>query len=107
MLPKKNRAEKKSVERVFKEGKFINSGHLTFKFLNTGTQEKKISFIVPKNVAKLAVQRNLLRRLGYFLLKKYFPNFPLGTLGVFVFKKYPKDISMLENEIKNILSKIN
>lgn len=108
MLLKKNRANTKAVERIFKEGKFINSPYLTFKFIvSTEISTPQISIIAPKNIAKLAVKRNLLRRHGYDALKKYINQFPAGIIGVFVFKKYQDDISILENEIKNILAKIN
>jgi len=107
MLPKKNRLDKKTIEKIFKEGKFISSSSLTLKFLMPQEKKRQMSFIVPKNVAKLAVKRNLLRRKGYVALEKYFKNFPIGFLGVFIFKKYQDDILILENEIKNILSKVN
>ena len=107
MLPKKNRANTGEVEEIFKKGRFINSLNLTFKYIKTSEKGIKISFIAPKSVAKLAVKRNLLRRRGYTALKKYIDQFPAGTIGAFVFKKYQEDISILENEIKNILSKIN
>jgi RNase P protein component len=67
----------------------------------------RISFIAPKKIAKLAVKRNFLRRKGYLILKKYIEQFPLGTLGVFIFKKPEENILKIENEIKKILSKIN
>jgi ribonuclease P protein component len=107
MLLKKNRASTKEVEKIFNDGRFINASFLTFKFLITQSKERKISVIAPKSVAKLAVKRNLLRRRGYTALKKYLDQFPAGILGVFVFRKYQDDISILENEIKNILAKIN
>ena len=108
MLPKNNRADTKTVEKVFKGGKFINSPSLTFKFILTGNPTSpKISFITPKAVAKLAVKRNMLRRRGYNALRKYVNDFPLGVIGVFLFKKYQGDVSIIENEIKNILHKIN
>ena len=108
MLPKKNRADTKAVEKIFKEGKFLNSPNLTFKFLkNKNLSAPKISFIAPKNVAKLAVKRNLLRRHGYDVLGKYINQFPLGFSGVFVYKQYQDNLSVIENEIKNILTKIN
>lgn len=107
MLPKKNRTDKKIVEKIFKEGKFINSPSFTFKFiLNTGNNIPRVSFIVPKNMVKLAVKRNLLRRRGYAILRKYLSNFPIIS-GVFVYKKYETDVLKLENEIKNIIVKIN
>jgi len=107
MLKKINRADKKTVEKIFRDGKFLNSLNLTFKFFKIPQVSKKISVIVPKSVAKLAVKRNLLRRLGYKALEKHFSDFPSGIIGVFVFKKYQEDAPTLENEIKNILTKIN
>jgi len=108
MLPKKNRADKKAVEKIFKEGSFINSANLTFKFVlnNSSSVIPRISFVVPKSVSKLAIKRNLLRRLGYLALTKHLKEFP-PLLGVFVFKKYQNDVSIIENEIKNILNKIH
>ncbi len=107
MLPKKNRMNKKGIDLLFKEGKSVFSPNLTFKFLITKLPVPRISFIAPKAVAKLAVKRNLLRRRGYNALEKYVNQFPIGLMGVFVFKKYQDDISVIENEIKNILDKIN
>jgi ribonuclease P protein component len=107
MLKKANRADKKTVEKIFQKGKFINSQLFTFKFLILPATFKKISVLAPKNVAKLAVQRNLLRRRGYVALKKYLSSFPAGVAGVLIFKKYQDDIFLIENEIKTILSKIN
>jgi ribonuclease P protein component len=114
MLKKINRADRKTVESIFsacppngREGKFLNSLNLTFKFLKTDKTDKKISILVPKSVAKLAVKRNFLRRLGYRALEKQIKSFPSGIMGVFIFKKYQDDILTLENEIKDIFSKIN
>jgi len=107
MSPKKNRASTKEVETIFKRGHFLSSPNLTFKFLLTSGKEKKISVIAPKSVTRLAVKRNLLRRRGYAVLKKYLNQFPAGLMGVFIFKKYQEDVSIIEDEIKNILKKIN
>ena len=107
MLLKKNRVSTKEVGKIFKEGKFVFSSDLTFKYLRNNSQGVKISFIAPKNIAKLAVKRNFLRRRGYTVLRKYISLFPVGILGVFVFKKYQDDVSVIENEIKKILTKIN
>jgi ribonuclease P protein component len=108
MLPKKNRVSKKEVDLIFKQGKVISSFCLSFKFiLNNDSFIPHISFIAPKSVTKLAVKRNLLRRLGYNVLGKYINQFPAGIMGVFLFKKYQDDVLILENEIKNILTKFN
>lgn len=108
MLPKKNRADKKAVEGVFKEGIFLNSPTLTFKFTKKNSSTgPRISFIAPKSIAKLAVKRNALRRRGYSALRKHIGRFPAGIEGAFVFKRAEEDISIIENDIQNILSKIN
>jgi len=108
MLSKKNRAGKKELDKVFQKGKFINSPTLTFKFLlEASTVPPRISFIVPKSVARLAVKRNALRRRGYATIQGHWRGLPAGLLGAFIFKKYPDDAQMLKNEIKAILSKIH
>lgn len=107
MTPKKNRPNTKEVERIFKVGKVTSSTLFTFRFILVPEKTKKISFIVPKSISKLAVQRNSLRRLGYRVLKNYLDLFPSGVVGVFVFKKYEDGLSTIENEIENIVNKIN
>ncbi len=107
MLPKKNRADRKDIEQIFKVGRFVNSPNLTLKFIkNHESFPPRISFLTPKTVSKKAVIRNLLRRRGYSALEKSFYKLPKGLLGVFVFKKYQDDILILEHEIKTILNKI-
>jgi len=119
MLPKKNRADKKTIEKIFKEGRFVSSSNLTLKFIKGNKDIKQISFITPKTASKKAVVRNLLRRRGYSVLKRYFKDIPSGFVGAIVFGKKSTSvfagiknknynpISNLENEIKNILNKIN
>lgn len=113
MLLKKNRADKKAVEKIFKEGFFVGSSVLNLKYIfkNTPTPPQ-LSFIVPKTVEKMAVKRNYLRRRGYIVLKKHFNKIPNGFSGVLIFNKIKsfgevKPLSlMIENEIRNIFSKL-
>lgn len=110
MLPKKNRADKKAIEKIFKEGRFISSPSFAFKFINNPENKDssvQISVIAPKSVAKLAVKRNSLRRLGYNALAKHLDQLPTNLKGALVFKKYQDDTLIIENEIKSIFSKIN
>lgn len=120
MLPKQNRADKKAIEKIFKEGRFIASPNFSFKFIKDLSQKTtQISFVVPKTVSKSAVVRNLLRRRGYQALASHLNRFPRGLVGVFVFGKKSKEVfgakktkeynevSNIENEIKTILNKIN
>ena len=115
MLPKKNRADKKTVEKIFascpphgREGAVLRSPSLTFKFiLRNNEQSPRISFVVSKNTAKKAVERNRLRRLGYNILEKHIGKLPDSVAGVCVLNKSPEDIFTLENEIKTIFAKVN
>lgn len=108
MLPKKNRADKKTIEKIFKEGRILSSPYFSLRFIRTNKKEgAQISFIVPKTVSKSAVKRNALRRKGYRILSKYIKDVPEGTLGAFIFKKNLEDSEVIENEVKNLLSKIN
>jgi ribonuclease P protein component len=107
MLPKRNRANKKTIDRIFKDGKFIRSGPLSFKYLiNKGLNSTQMSFIVPKNTIRKATDRNLLKRRGYVVLKKHIGQFPIGLMGVFIFNK-TISMSEIENEIKKNIHKIN
>jgi len=111
MLPKKNKADKKAIEKIFKEGRFINSSNLTLKFLNnvhTGYGHARVSFIVPKSIAKNAVKRDFLRRRGYDVLARYFDRIPNDFVGVFIFNKIKEGnlLKNIEEDIKAILNKI-
>jgi len=119
MLPKNNRADKKAVDKIFKDGVFLRSFNLSLKYiLEKNNIPPKISFVVPKSVEKMAVKRNLLRRRGYAVLKKFFDVFPTGFVGVFIFGNKSKQVFAgkknkiynpivnLENEIKNIINKL-
>ena len=119
MLPKNNTADRKTVEEIFKKGRFLNSTNLSLKFFIDS--EKKgitISCITPKTASKKAVVRNLLRRRGYVVIKKHLQSFPTGFTGALVFGKKSNEafggvktklrspIQNLEHEFNSILSKI-
>lgn len=107
MLAKKSRVTKGIVEKVFKVGKFINSELFSFKFTKKNDASKpRISVLAPKNIAKKAVDRNFLRRLGYNSLKSLINKAPLGIEGVLIFKKSTKSKTDVEREIERIFNKI-
>ena len=121
MLKKKNRVDRKTIDKIFKEGRFINGeNNLVFKFIfNKNSRIPTVSFVAPKGVCKSAVKRNILRRRGYAVLEKYLKDLPNDISGVFIFGKKSLKLfagrkhknynpnTHLEYEIKNILSKIN
>ncbi len=104
MLPKKYRASRKVVDKIFKKSSVLSSPALNFKFINS-PGSLNISFIVPKNVSKSAVKRNLLRRRGYKAVQKNFTRLPKDISGVFILKS-PAPAGDLEKEIALILSKL-
>jgi len=120
MLPKKNRLDRKSIEKVFKDGKFINAPNLSLKYFTARTTlaETRIAFIAPKTVSKKAVERNLLRRRGYSLIEKRLTSLPGGFHGAFIFgkkslalfggrrKKRKESAENLAKELELILKKL-
>lgn len=118
MLPKKNKIDRKTMANLFTSGFSLFNNSFSFKYLiNKENKEKKISFVVPKNVLKKANQRNLLKRRSFFVINKFFKKFPDGFVGAFVFNnknikgfmgRKRKDFNPVLNltfEIKDILDK--
>ncbi len=119
MIPKKNRTSQKIIDLVFKKGSFINSNNISLKFyIDKRNPNIRVSFIVPKGVAKSAVLRNMLRRRGYLVFSKYLNTLPKGLNGAFVFGKNSKELFAtrgldknkafiaLDDEIKIIIEKL-
>lgn len=107
MMPKKNRAGTNEVKEIFKTSNSLGSPSFSLRYTKGAGNDTKISFIVPKSVTKLAVKRNQLRRRGYAVLRKLSQGLPSGITGVFIFKRKEENVSVIENEIKNLLNKIN
>src|SRR3989344_9494954 len=107
MTPKKNRINKKEADQIFATGRSVHSLALSFKFIfSKSGLPPKISFIAPKSVSKLASGRNYLRRKGYAALEKKLPFFPMGIIGVFIFKKNEYSVPAIEKEIEDILKRL-
>ena len=108
MFLKRNRVDKKTIEHVFKDGRFYSSANLTFKYIVKKDQkETRVSFIVPKTVSKKATDRNLLKRRGYAVLKKYLKTLPCSVVGVVIFNKKALNVfggrkNKTKNPIKNL-----
>lgn len=99
MLPKKHRADKKTLETVFKEGKHLKSPNFLLRYLPA--RGFKISFVVPKTVAKSAVLRNRLRRRGYAALEKYSEKNVINLTGAFVFGKRSMELFSARKDSKH------
>lgn len=106
------------MEELFTSGFSLFNNSFSFKYLiNKNQKEKKIAFIIPKNVLKKANQRNFLKRRSFFVIKNFIKELPVGFVGAFVFNKkavggflgkknkYLNPLQNLTLEIKDILYK--
>ena len=108
MLPKKNRLTTKEFSEVFSDGKTFSSNAFTLRYTKKkNIKNTKCSFVVSKKIAKKAVERNKLRRAGYFILSEIKDSVSLGSSCIFFLKKEGKNLSPSEIkiEIKNLLRK--
>ena len=94
MLPKSRRLTAREVREVLKEGRSERAGGVSARY--TGSQGSKVSVVVSSKVARLAVQRNTLRRKGYRALAQL-KNLPKVHMVVFILRKdfNPADITLL------------
>lgn len=89
MLPKARRLTSPEVKAVLARGRSRRAVHLSMKYLASPTP-LKTSVIVPKSVAKRAVERNRLRRAVYRTLT---PHSGAGNAIIFVQKKPQEPMS--------------
>ncbi len=95
MLPKRNRLKTED----FKDMRKMRTMHAPHFFLRIGplsSAENKAAVIVGSSTYKKAVDRNLLRRRMYHVLKKHFPL--LKGVTTVTFKKGALDLSFRELE---------
>jgi len=109
MLPKNRRIERKEFNQIITQGKRYNSQSFTLYLSKIEPREasfpSKFSFSVSKKVAKLAVNRNKLRRRGYSIIGRKLEVIKPGFFMFFLYKKgFEKDYSLLEKEVMGLLS---
>lgn len=103
MLPQKKRVERTIFPETLQRGKSGYSPFLNLKCIKRDdAEESKFSFVVSKAVAKKAVQRNLLRRRGYSIIKDNQAKIRDSFTCIFFFKKESNALSFKELE-KDIL----
>ena len=64
MLPKRKRLRAQEVKDILAKGRPVRGVHLSMKFITT-TNSFRAAAVVPKSVARKAVERNRLRRALY------------------------------------------
>lgn len=85
-----------------KDGRLVSGSFFLFRYIPQNTPQ--YAFVAPKNVAKKAIERNLLRRQGYSALRSYNVK---SNAGVFFYKKEAKKVpfSQIKDDIRAILQK--
>lgn len=107
MLSKHRRVTKSLFDTVLKEGRTIHGNLLYLRYIPKSLDKySHFAFVAPKSVAKLAVDRNRLRRRGYNGLLPYTT---LPSIGIFFFKKEAKNAEFKDFsiEIGSLLKKAN
>ena len=98
MLKKNLRINKSLFVEVLKRGMALSSAHILLRFIKTADSKSQFAFSTPKSAAKQAVKRNLLKRRGFSVIKKYIKSINPGHLCQFSFKKNSTKLSFIETE---------
>ncbi len=103
MLPVKKRVTKKLFDEILKKGVVFYGSFFTFRYINN-TEIRRYAFVVPKKIAKKAVDRNKLKRRAYNIIRSLPTK---NSSGIFFYKKNGIDASYLDikNDIIFILKK--
>ena len=111
MLSKPHRTPRALFGNVLKKSKQFHSPHFTLRvsFLPREEKVSKFSFVTPASVSKKAVERNLLRRRGYAVIRKNLDKIKTPCLGGFFSKKGAASLKFqeLEKEITDLLRQSN
>lgn len=102
MFSKKKRVTKELFQAIMKQGRTLPGSLFVFRYMKQ--DNPAFAFVAPKSVAKQAVERNRMRRVGYACLR----SFPINTsAGIFFYKKGSNKATTLEikQDIKGILEK--
>ena len=108
MLPRIHRLKKKKeIERVFKEGEGDREDFLFLKLAKNYLKASRFAFIVGRQVAKKAVQRNKLKRRLREIIKNKLSRIKTGFDGIIVAKKgaEAKNFNELNEAVDKLLKK--
>ncbi len=108
MLPKTQRLTKRLIEEQMKHARRIQTAHFLVIYSPIeGQIPTKISLVVSKKVAKLAVVRNRLRRRGYSSIVPFLQKIQPGFLVLVQYKQLwmPENISDITEELSEAFKK--
>ncbi len=110
MLPKSQKISREYFPKNFKDGKTYNSSNISlFIKKNKDNIPSKFSFVISSKVSKSAVSRNLLKRRGYYVIRKNKTQINPGFICVLFFKKSATKLNYkkIEEEILFLFKKTN
>ncbi|MBI1999198.1 MAG: ribonuclease P protein component [Parcubacteria group bacterium] len=90
MLSRKHKVPRGVFPKVLRSGRTKHGTYVTLRVSSAASckgQPAAVSFVVPKSVARTAVQRNRLKRRGYAAVLKILPRLAPCLSCVFFFKK--------------------
>lgn len=106
MFPKNKRIPRKLFVFFKKEAKTFKNELFLIK-VSKSPDTTRFCFSVSKKVAKSAVVRNKIRRIGYRTLSKYITKIKQNIMVLFVFNKIPEDNTEINQKILEILKRSN
>lgn len=110
MLKKRYRFHSRGgVKFVYQKGKTIRSPKMSLVYTSNSRGFTRVAVVVSKKVEKLAVDRNLVRRRVYEVIRKNLDNYPKAMDYVFVvFSRDVKrmDIKSLEKVINDLVDEV-
>ena len=106
MLPKKERLSRMAFSQFFAVGK--RSHFPSFQVVYVPHQSLHASVVVPKKIARHAVQRNKIRRRIYDILRNYRSEKKIHGVFIFLVKSsvLEKDYVLLKNEVRTCIDNI-
>ena len=109
MLPFKNRLVKgKDFEKIQRGGQYFSHGNIAVKFIPNGMQDSRIGFSVGLKYSKLAVARNLAKRMLREIFRGYLGRIKKGQdIDVIIRKREGEKIKSqkLAEDVEIVLKK--
>ena len=109
MLAKKNKLDTRLFKETLKAGRSYYFDFFSIKVLkNTSSENSRVAFVASKKQFKTAVERNLIRRKGFNIIKNLYKNIAPSYILIFFLKKEATQLSFddFRKKIFDALKKI-
>ncbi len=107
MIRKNRRLKKESIKNILRQGRNLRGQNVALKYIIDSGQFTSFAFIVPAKIAKKAVLRNKMKRMGRAIVFRLLPRIKEGYLALIFFEKGSPVMKFaeLEAEIIKLLQK--